>query len=204
MTEYDKIRLVNKSYPMKSGEIPKELWIPNILFVEDVNNIGYEEGVHIQEKRYLVRECGMCLEKMIGDGKKLGYAIIGVSGYRSYDRQKVIYDTSLSIKGKIHTEKYIAKAGTSEHQTGLAIDITTEEVGYELTEKFVETKEYRWLIENCANYGFIIRYPKGKEQITGYEFEPWHLRYVGRTVAEEIMKNHLTLEEFWQVRKRGK
>lgn len=198
MTEYDRIRLVNKSYPMKSGEIPKELWIPSILFVEDVNNIGNKERIQIQEKRYLVKECGRWLENLIRDGKQLGYIIVGVSGYRSYERQKEIYETSLSKNGRIHTEKYIAKAGTSEHQTGLAIDITTEEVGYELTEHFIETKEYLWITKYCANYGFIIRYPKGKEEITGYGFEPWHLRYVGRTVAEEITRNHLTLEEFWQ------
>ncbi|HET7615667.1 MAG TPA: M15 family metallopeptidase, partial [Bacillales bacterium] len=89
-----------------------------------------------------------------------------------------------------------ARPGQSEHQTGLSMDISTPEIGVDLDQNFGETKAGKWVAAHAADFGFILRYPKGKEDITGYEYEPWHLRYVGKKPAKTIMENHLTLEEY--------
>lgn len=104
------------------------------------------------------------------------------------------------MQGKAHADKYSAKPGMSEHQTGLAIDLSTPSIKNELVEKFDTTKEGIWLRDNCYKYGFIIRYPKSKEDITGYAYEPWHVRYVGKEVAQEIYDKALTLEEYLKER----
>lgn len=109
------------------------------------------------------------------------------SGYRSYERQLEIYDNSTN-------KNYVAEAGKSEHQTGLVLDVSTLTHG--LTNNFQYSFEYQLLYENCEKYGFIIRYPENKQNITGYNFEPWHLRFVGKAAATEIMNNSLTLEQY--------
>ncbi len=109
------------------------------------------------------------------------------SGYRDYYRQEEIFNNSKD-------NNYCALPGFSEHQTGLSLDLSTLEHG--LTTNFKYTKEYEILIKHCYEFGFILRYPEGKENITGYYYEPWHFRYVGRTMAREIMTSKLTLEEY--------
>lgn len=123
--------------------------------------------------------------KMIDDLQL--YNLYIYSGYRSYERQIEIYNSSKD-------KNYVAKPGQSEHQTGLVLDVST--ITHGLTSSFQYSLEYQLISKYCMNYGFIIRYPEGKENITGYYFEPWHLRYVGRTSAIEIMNNNLTLEEY--------
>ena len=113
-----------------------------------------------------------------------------VSGYRSYYDQKSTYNYWVSVYGQKDADTISARPGHSEHQTGLAFDITS------LNSSYGETEEGIWLRENCFKYGFIIRYPKGKEHITGYAYEPWHIRYVGVEHATYIMNNNLTLEEY--------
>ena len=109
------------------------------------------------------------------------------SGYRSFEKQEKIWSNNPN-------ENYVAKPGYSEHQTGLAIDVSRKDIG--LTKNFKNTKEYQYLKNNAYKYGFIIRYPEDKEYITGYLFEPWHLRYVGEDIAKEIYEHNLTLEEY--------
>lgn len=109
------------------------------------------------------------------------------SGYRTYEKQEVLYNY-------YQDDNYSAKPGHSEHHTGLAIDISRRDIG--LTEHFANTKEYQILIKNCHKFGFILRYPKGKENETGYLYEPWHFRYVGIKHATYIMKNQYTLERY--------
>ena len=121
------------------------------------------------------------------------------SAYRSYGLQEVIYNRFLSSKGEEWTKAHSAYPGTSEHQTGLAMDITSSKMGYGLDVSFEDTKEGIWLRDHCAEYGFIIRYLEGKEAITGYTYEPWHIRYVGEEYSEYIMENGLTLEEFFEI-----
>ena len=107
--------------------------------------------------------------------------------YISYERQIEIYNNSSD-------KNYVAKEGASEHQSGLVLDVSTLTHG--LTSSFQYSYEYQMLSKYCMNYGFIIRYPENKESITGYYFEPWHLRFVGEVSAKEIMNNDLTLEEY--------
>ncbi|MCS4454811.1 M15 family metallopeptidase [Clostridium botulinum] len=137
------------------------------------------------------------LENLFQEAKNENIILLGVSGYRNYHYQVNVYNNSVYRNGQQHADKYVAQPGTSEHQTGLAMDIVSTEYT-NLDENFVNTRAYKWLKENCYKYGFIIRYPKEKEDITGYNFEPWHIRYVGIEVATEIMNKGITLEEYLQ------
>ena len=118
------------------------------------------------------------------------------SAYRSYETQKYLYKNYLSTMGKELRNIRSAAPGRSEHHTGYAIDITCKSMGWTLSQDFASTSEGKWIKKHCAEYGFIIRYPKGKTDITGYDYEPWHLRYVGVDVAKEITKKGITLEEY--------
>lgn len=131
--------------------------------------------------------------KMRNDGLKAGVDLYSVSAYRDYYTQKYIYENKVKYAGQINADKYSARPGHSEHQTGLALDLNTAET----KDHFENTKEYAWLMENSKNYGFILRYPKGKEYITGYSYEPWHFRYVGKEAATYIMDNNITFEEYY-------
>ena len=125
--------------------------------------------------------------------------LTAVSGYRSFERQREIYESNLAVKGPEHTRLYSAEAGKSEHQTGLAMDISTPSIHSGLTTDFEATPEGLWLRENAPDYGFILRYPSGKEGITGYAFEPWHFRYIGKIPAGYITARRITLEEYYQL-----
>lgn len=130
---------------------------------------------------------------------KEGRSLYIISAYRSYDRQKTLYDGYVKTDGQEYADKSSARPGCSEHQTGLAMDILhTTNIASSLTEaKFENTYEYRWLVENAYKYGLILRYPEGCEDITGYMYEPWHWRYVGEDVATFMKENDIqTLEEF--------
>jgi len=116
--------------------------------------------------------------------------IKNASGYRSYNYQVNLYDNYVKKDGKEAADTYSARPGFSEHQTGFALDINMDNIN------FYETIEYQWLSKNAYKYGFILRYPKDKEYITGYKFEPWHYRYVGRKHSKKIYENNLTLEEY--------
>ena len=137
------------------------------------------------------------LEEMLSDAENAGFSPEITSGYRSKEKQQDIFDNrvkeyrdagySLREANQLTSEQ-VAKPGYSEHESGLAVDINSADGNsWEL---------YGWLQSNCYRYGFIVRYPDGKEDITGIQYEPWHLRYVGQEVAEYIYQNNLTLEEY--------
>lgn len=130
------------------------------------------------------------------DANKLGYKIDIMSGYRDYMYQEKIYNKLLKEKGFAYTFRSIAKAGTSEHQTGLAIDICVyrDDKCY-IEHELEDSEEINWVINNCYKYGFILRYPRGMEDKTGYNYEPWHFRYVG-DIAEYLYKNDMLLEDY--------
>ena len=178
--------LVNEENDLDSDYVPEDLRQLNISF----SFKGYSE------KKEMKQEAADALEIMIKDSKSKGLNLVGVSAFRSFDAQNNIYNNSVKMQGKAHADKYSAKPGMSEHQTGLSIDLSTPSIKNELVEKFDKTKEGIWLRDNCYKYGFIIRYPKGKEDITGYAYEPWHIRYVGQKAAQEIHDETLTLEEY--------
>ncbi len=136
------------------------------------------------------------LETMFYDAKKSGHVLYARSGYRSYARQSSIFNSYVKQYGRKVAETFSAPPGMSEHQTGLTMDISSKGANYELIRKFGELPEGKWVKENSWKYGFIIRYPEGKTDITKYTYEPWHLRYVGVEAAKIIYKRDTTLEEY--------
>ncbi len=140
------------------------------------------------------------LEEMVQACKEeTGAQIMSVSGYRSYERQERVYNNKLkSVKGnEEEADEYVARPGSSEHQTGLSIDIGQKgSKTNSLGASFAKTKSGQWVAENCWRFGFIIRYQQGWEDVTGYEWEPWHIRYVGRENAARIHESPMPLEEY--------
>lgn len=144
------------------------------------------------------------LTDMLNDGEAEGLVFWVASGYRSMERQRELLDEDIEAlmrRGSSPSEAYeevvqeTMPVGCSEHATGLAVDIVAKDYQI-LDEKQERTEEIQWLQENCSRYGFILRYPKGKEDITKVSYESWHFRYVGKAAAEEIMESGLTLEEY--------
>lgn len=183
----DLLVLVNKKNALPANYVPSNLVAPDVPFYFDGDD----------PKRYLRQEAAMALEELFAGATAENIEILGASGYRSYSRQEAIFAANVQRQGEEAARKVSAVAGQSEHQTGLAIDLTSHKVGFDLIEEFGETTEGIWLKENAHKYGFIIRYPKGKEHITGYSYEPWHIRYIGKDIAAEVYKMGLTLEEYF-------
>lgn len=132
---------------------------------------------------------------LVDDAEKEGYHIRNNSAYRSYNTQSGLYNNYKSSNGLTWADKWSARPGYSEHQTGLALDVGVKNE-YSLG-KFESSPEFTWMKDNAHLYGFILRYPKGKEYITGYGYEPWHYRYVGKDVAKYIYENNITFEEYY-------
>ena len=173
--------LVNKTNSLSKDYIPEEL--------VDVFS-KYKDGIKLDEKAY---ECFLMMQD---DALKRGYKIDIMSGYRDFSYQEKIYDKLVHEKGFNYAISRIAKPGCSEHQSGLALDICVyrDDKCY-IEDEITDFIEIKWVHQNCHRYGFILRYPFGKEDITKYSFEPWHFRYVG-DVASEMYNNDLTLEEY--------
>ena len=182
----DLIILCNKEYMLGEDYAPTDLVVPNVPLTHPAGN----EPSHMRE------DGARALEVMFADAKKAGIEeLYLVSGYRSYEYQYNIFHTSMKNRGKEHTEKYMAKPGHSEHQTGLTADISTPSAGFGLEESFEDTEAGQWLAKNAHKYGFILRYPKDRVETTGYAYEPWHFRYVGVDISEYMYKNNLVLED---------
>ena len=177
--------IVNKNYPYNKDNFN------NIILKEITNNKG---EVHLLEKRTL-----NAYLKLKKDLEKDNIIISINSGYRSIEEQLDINNKYLKIFGSSYTEKYVAKSGYSEHHTGLCFDIDII-VNGKVVDEYQDLTPYmdifNKIIMRLKEYGLILRYPKGKEKITGYSYEPWHYRYVGKTTARIIMDNNLTLEEY--------
>ncbi len=148
------------------------------------------------ENSMMTKKTADALKEMYDAAKKEGLELVLNSAYRSYETQVAIYNDFETRYGGQYAAEYVAKPGASEHQTGLGIDLTSQSVvdGQRIT--FGDTDEYKWVVENCEKYGFIIRFESGRDNITGIAHEPWHLRYVGKDVAKEIVKNNWTFEEY--------
>ncbi|MDR1700080.1 MAG: D-alanyl-D-alanine carboxypeptidase family protein [Lachnoclostridium sp.] len=179
--------LVNRGHLLPSYYTPDSLVVPNIRF----------DFSYMHDKRKMQRVAAEAIEKLFSEALKEKYEFYGISGYRSYARQKQIYDNNVSIRGLDATNSVSAMPGSSEHQTGLAMDISIKSINYRLDQVLGVTPEGKWLASNCHKFGFVIRYPKNKNAVTGYTYEPWHIRYVGTTVAAYLYRNHLTLEEYY-------
>lgn len=181
--------LVNRVYPLPSDYVPVNLTVPDVKF----------SFAYLNDKRKMRKVAATALEKLFNAAKEKNLELVGVSGYRSYARQKEIYDRNILTRGQSATDTVSAKPGSSEHQTGLTIDVSARSVNYRLDQSFGDTKEGQWLAKNAHLYGFIIRYPYGKTDVTGYSYEPWHIRFVGVAVATYLYNNGLTMEEYYGV-----
>lgn len=177
--------LVNKKNPVGEQYKPDNLVIPNVKFSE----------AGVLEKKHMNYTAAYFLKLLFKAAEEENIHLVAVSGYRSYNRQKVLYNNYVRQHGQEATDRFSAKPGYSEHQTGLAMDVSAKSVGYGLVTAFGNTKEGQWLAHHAHEYGFIIRYPQDKEHITGYMYEPWHIRYVGKELATYLYINQVTLEE---------
>ncbi|MEH6992129.1 M15 family metallopeptidase [Neobacillus drentensis] len=180
--------LVNKEFYLPEDYIPEGLVKPEVEF-----SFG-EEDI---EKSLMRKEAADALEKMFTNAAKNGIEIFAVSGYRSYSRQKSLYEAEINRVGVEKAEQAVAIPGASEHQTGLAMDISSRSNKLYLNEAFANTTEGKWLKENAHHFGFILRYPKEKMDITNYMYEPWHFRYVGVKAATIMYEHNWTLEEYF-------
>ncbi|MDM5190197.1 M15 family metallopeptidase [Bacillus sp. DX4.1] len=177
--------LVNKHRKLPDGYTPDDLTRPNVPFTSPKD----------KEKTLLRKDAADALEKMFQAAKEQGLELTAVSGYRSYKRQQSLHNTYIKRQGKAEADSVSAVPGTSEHQTGLAMDISSKSAKFQLEPIFGETEEGKWVARNAHEFGFVIRYLEDKTDMTEYAYEPWHLRYVGNPYATYLHKHHLTLEE---------
>lgn len=181
--------------------------------IQEIDGVTYVNGYMIVNKTYGLPSnympigaegydrCNECItsdtmkafKEMQADASSIGLNLYISSGYRSYEYQKKIYNNYVSLDGVSAADKYSARPGYSEHQTGLAFDLNT------IDDSFANTAEGKWIANNCYRYGLILRYPKGKEDKTGYQYESWHLRYVGVDLASKLYNDGdwITMEEYF-------
>lgn len=176
--------LVNRDNKLSEDYIPNNLKLSEVEFLDYI------------ETRDLESTTADALKEMFDAALEDGVTLLGASGYRSYNIQKNLYDSRVASMGEERTSLYTAQPGASEHQTGLAIDILSSDY-QNLDDGFENSKGFEWLINNCYKYGFILRYLERKEDITGYNYEPWHFRYIGNVeIAKDIMERGIVFEEY--------
>ena len=178
--EFDDYVLVNKHRQLSSEYVP-----------DDLVTID-EEYVKADEEIEIERNVAKAFYDMAEAASKEGLELMVSSGYRSYKDQEEITNTYLELYGQNYVDNYVAKPGFSEHQTAMSLDIASKSVN-----TFVNSDEYTWMMDNAYKYGFILRYPKSKEDITGYKCEAWHYRYVGKKIAKYIKENNITYDEYY-------
>lgn len=181
--------VVNKGRGLSSSFAPSNLVVPKVK-----NHYGNSSN-----DSHLRSEASDALVSMFDAASKQGLNLILYSGYRSYSEQASVNSNFASSIGQSATDQSSARAGHSEHQTGLAADISSSDGKCDIDQCFENTSAGKWLASNAYQYGFILRYPKDKQNLTGYEYEPWHFRYVGVDLAEEINKTGQTLEQFFDL-----
>lgn len=169
----DNLVLVNKYYAFDESYVP-----------EDLTQV---------ENTYMRKEAADNMVKMVTDMRTQGLTVILLSGYRGYNKQVMLYNGYIKKDGKDKADTYSARPGHSEHQSGLAMDLSNT---WDLYEGFENTPEFAWLSDHAHEYGYILRYTKDKVYMTGYVYEPWHYRYVGIDVATKIHDENLTFEEY--------
>jgi len=179
--------LVNKQYKLPDNYKPNDLVYPNVPFI-------FSEKI---EKRMMRKTAAAALEDLFAGAKQDGIYLAGVSAYRSQSTQTTLFNNYVKRDGEEKARTYSAVPGHSEHQTGLAIDVSGSDGKCAADSCFGGTKEAKWLDKHAHEYGFIIRFPEGKQSITGYKYEPWHIRYVGKDIAASVYERDITLEEYY-------
>jgi len=176
----------------KLNQLPKD-YVPNDLRKVDVRFTFEGES----EKKMLREDAATALEALFSSAQEAGFDLFALSGYRSYNTQINNYTSRVDSQGQAAADKISARPGHSEHQTGLAMDITSESANFKLVQAFGKTPEGIWIQENAHIFGFIIRYQSDTTDITGYSYEPWHLRFITPDVATYLYDNDITLEELY-------
>jgi D-alanyl-D-alanine carboxypeptidase len=177
--------LVDKAHGLPPGWKPPDLVAADVPFTF----AGQDP------KRLLRAEAAAALEALFADAAAAGVPLRAVSGYRSEATQADLYGLAVDQHGRAAADRTNARPGHSEHQTGLAMDVTGLDGRCPAEDCFAGTPEARWLAAHAADHAFVVRYPEGREAVTGYAYEPWHLRYVGPAVAAELTRRGLTLDE---------
>lgn len=189
----------------EKNEIDRTEWNLMLVNVDNPMSENYEINVKQLDNGQAVDErCYDDLQKMMDDCRSAGLSPVICSSYRTWEKQQMLFDNQVEKwknqgcsenEAKIEAGKLVAVPGTSEHQLGLALDIV--DISYQLLEEDQQdTPAQKWLLENCWKYGFILRYPKDKTDITKISYEPWHYRYVGKKAAKEIFDSKICLEEY--------
>jgi zinc D-Ala-D-Ala carboxypeptidase len=179
--------LVSKSHPIPEDYAPSDIVIPDVLTRLDKSN----------NERSVRSDISQAVVELFEAAKNDGFELLIGSGYRPASLQSIYFYSLANSIGEVAANKVIARPGQSEHQTGLAIDISTASYECYLDNCFAYTSGGEWLMKNAYKYGFILRYPEGKEGVTGYMYESWHYRYVGKDLAGAIYQSGLTLDEAW-------
>ncbi len=177
--------LVNKTHPL-----PQDYWPEDMVQVEyRVTGFGKETG-------WMRPVASEALSKLIEAADAEGYKIAVRTAFRSYDYQKNLFNSYAAREGEAKANRYSARPGESEHQSGLCCDVSSPSVSWQLSYQYGETAEGKWLYDHAHEFGYIVRYLQEKEDITGYVYEPWHIRYVGVEHATAMWEQNLTLEEY--------
>ncbi|ADB53171.1 M15 family metallopeptidase [Conexibacter woesei] len=183
--------LVDKRRGLPARYRPRDLVAPRVRFLAGVDG----------DARLLRRGAARGLERMFAAARRDGVRLAGVSGFRSFASQRALFAGYADARGVENAAHVSARAGHSEHQTGLAIDIAGADGRCAASGCFAGTRAARWLERHAAAHGFVVRYPRGKEDVTGYAYEPWHLRYVGVALATEAAASGRTLDELLRTRR---
>lgn len=186
--------LVNKNNLLSKDYKPK-------LYIVDDNKNNFHNYIDPNLKPKLALEIKSYVDKLLNDAWKSGMFIIVDSGYRSYEYQEQVLKYLIEKKGD-DAYRLVAIPGSSEHQTGLAMDIAYMKNGIYSDDVKDSDKEVEWMKKNSYKYGFILRYPKGKEEITGYDYEPWHYRFVGINLAKILYDQNITMEEYYSLKRK--
>lgn len=181
--------IANKTHPLPADYVPAGLITPDVRLrlSPGAEQMQFRSTAHGE------------LKEMFAAAKADGVTLVFGSGYRSYSLQKQFYDSYVARDGQAAADRYSARPGTSEHQTGLAFDVTSPSQTCHLEICFENTTEGKWMAKHAHKYGFVLRYPNGKETVTGYQYEPWHFRFVGKELAAKIHAQSTTLEEFFDI-----
>lgn len=179
--------IVSKTHPIPTDYVPASLKIPDVATRTDKSD----------DERSIRSDIETPMKSMFAAALTDGYSLMIGSGYRSAALQAVYFNSLASSVGETAANQSIAYPGQSEHQTGLAADISTISRDCYISDCFAETDEGQWLVKNSYKFGFILRYPEDKVAITGYRYEPWHFRYVGIDLATALHDSGLTLDEAW-------
>lgn len=174
-----KVYLVNRQHALEQRYVPPDL--------RDVLVHGISQDMR--------QEAATALEAMFEAAKEAGAPLSSVSGYRSYTKQSTIYQRKVDTVGTKEADRISARPGTSEHQLGLAMDVA-KKGSSQLNKGFADTVQGQWVYQNAHRFGFIVRYPEGYEDITGYDYEPWHIRYVGVEYATAIYHSGVPMETY--------